>query len=126
MKTTLTAFLILTALIGGSFWSHQATQHTCAEFDQNLSIGYRAALSRDWTFAEQTFKKIQTDWEEQKTLLAAFTHHSLLEDVQRALSRVIVTIQARDNENMQLEIASLKESLSALRNSDTARLENIF
>lgn len=122
MKTTLYAFLILAAiLISGILFDASVTE-ICADYQ--TALAEVSPESADNTL--RMLSKIEQDWNKRKPFLAAFTHHSLLEEIQNALTRAKAAAKQNDPSLLAVEFEALQNALAALADADRPDLANIF
>ena len=119
MKTTFFAFLILAVILASGIWFDSFTAELCND--------YQTALS---TITEETASTIVDeiihDWNRRKAILAAFSHHSLLDEIQNALTRTKAALEAKNASLFAVEFETLQTAITALKDSDTPKLGNIF
>ncbi len=126
MKATLVSFFILALLIGSGLYFHYVTENTCSFLHESLQKANEEIAQSNWSEASKTFQHMQKTWDEDKSHLALFTHHDLLDNVQTALARVAAAAECRDIDALRIECASLKKELDDLHHADRLEPENIF
>lgn len=126
MKKLITACsifaLIISVCISEYFIIDSSTKALKKEIDNMQNIVLEGKISTALTLEQNLNDK----WHEKHVLIAAFTSHDLLDDVDREFSIMQICLENEDVDNFLVESASAKSSLSQLKDGIVCNIHNIL
>ncbi len=114
--------LIISVCIAEFLIIDSSTKALEKEIDEMQSIVLEGKISDALTLEHNLNDK----WHEKHVLIAAFTSHDLLDDVDKEFRIMQICLENDDVDNFLIESASAKSSLSQLKDGIACNIHNIL
>ncbi len=123
-RTKISAVIIL-LLIELSVYSSLWVNRRCGDMLEKLGVISEIAESGDNDEAAVRAGELSTEWEDFRTKASVLLKYDRLTDVDRIFSR-IVHLAENDSEELQSELAELRDMLEMMKSGETPKLTSVF
>ena len=123
-RTKISAVIIL-LLIGISVCSSLWVNRRCGDMLEKLDIISELAERGDTDEAAVRAGELSTEWEDFRTKASVLLKYDRLTDVDRIFSR-IVHLAEYNSEELQSELAELRDMLEIMKSGETPKLTSVF
>jgi len=96
MKRFWLGAVLLTLLLAGGFWLTFGADCICAPASQALERAAEAVQQGHWAQAEKHAQAAREQWEENRDLLATFTDHEPMEEIEALFGALDIFLRQRD------------------------------
>lgn len=123
-RTKISAVIIL-LLIGMSVYSSLWVNRRCGNMLEKLGVISELAESGDNDEAAVRAGELSAEWEDFRTKASVLLKYDRLTDVDRIFSR-IVHLAENDSEELQSELAELRDMLEIMKSGETPKLTSVL
>lgn len=123
-RTKISAVIIL-LLIGLSVYSSLWVNRRCGDMLEKLDIISELAEKGETDEAAVRAGELSTEWEDFRTKASVLLKYDRLTDVDRIFSR-IVHLAENNSEELQSELAELRDMLEIMKNGETPKLTSVL
>ncbi|MCR4795978.1 MAG: DUF4363 family protein [Ruminococcus sp.] len=116
---------ILFLLVGISAFSSIWVNHSCDNMLKEINTIYELAEKGDKKSAQNYARKINADWESFREKASVLLKYDRLIEIDRLCSR-IVQLTENEGEEMNAELAELRDMLEMLKSGETPLLNSVF
>ncbi len=126
MKATISAVIIIIAVIAACIFTTGYTASVCRNTQSLLEQCAAHAEARDWGAASRFFDAAEARYSESAPLLHTYIPHDALDDVSDSLLRIEAAIALGDTVTCNTEINCLCGYLEQLATTDRLSAANLF
>ena len=123
-RTKISAVIIL-LLIGLSVYSSLWVNRRCGEMLEKLGVISELAERGETDEAAVRAVELSAEWEDFRTKASVLLKYDRLTDVDRIFSR-IVHLAENNSEELQSELAELRDMLEIMKSGETPKLTSVF
>ena len=123
-RTKISAVIIL-LLIGLSVYSSLWVNRRCGDMLEKLGVISELAERGETDEAAVRAGELSTEWEDFRTKASVLLKYDRLTDVDRIFSR-IVHLAENNSEELQSELAELRDMLEIMKSGETPKLTSVF
>lgn len=123
-RTKISAVIIL-LLIGLSVYSSLWVNRRCGDMLEKLGVISELAEKGETDEAAVRAGELSAEWEDFRTKASVLLKYDRLTDVDRIFSR-IVHLAENNSEELQSELAELRDMLEIMKSGETPKLTSVF
>lgn len=118
-----TIFIIIVVLMCTSYiFMNKTTADMSAILEQNEKF----VAKNDWKQAKNEMDKLHTLWEEKHTILSVIATHSMIDEIDYAISRLSTSVSLHETNDFRKEIKILKMRIEDLKGHQKISVSNLF
>lgn len=117
---------VLLALLVCGLWVCAQAKQIHGDISQRLEQAAQAALAEDWPAVAAMTEQTRQRWEENMLFSAAFSEHTMLDDVEAGLARLEVYLARRQAADYAAQSAALARQVEALEEAHRLSWRNLL
>ena len=126
MKENLTALLILTLIITGSFLSINYTKNVSEKLLSDLKLCEEEVVRNNWTSASTHIDKISAMWKKHKSGLSIVLSHRDIIEITDLIVKVSSLVHTQEKNAYITENKRLTALVESISKQDILTFENLF
>lgn len=126
MKSVISAATILIFIIILVVVSYSYTQTTVEQMLASIGENEKFVAKNDWSAAENEMSKLNQIWTKRRGFLTTITSHSVIEDIDKRLSKINFALKIRKNDEFFLELGAARLSIYTLLEQQKLSISNVF
>lgn len=117
---------VLAALLGCSLWVMGQSAKVHGDIRQRLDQAAQAALAEDWPAVAVMTEQTRRRWDEHLRFSAAFSEHTMLDEVEAGLARLEVYLARHRAADYAAQSAALARRVEALEEAHRLSWNNLL